>query len=154
MAFKDRRRFDARELIQGIPVWITTDEIDVAEVGGAGVVVLHDFSRDNGKYIITACVLEVIENFNAGTVNVGHGTMPDKYTPETGTITTTDADSLWPTATGNETTGTIESWFDMSGAPVILNGNASPVPVIIATIATAVSGKFRVHFLVSEIPQY
>jgi len=153
MSFKDRRREDARSLIQGIPVWVTSAEIDVADVG-AGVTVLHDFRKEGSKYLVTACVLEVTENLNAGTVDIGHGTIPSLYEGETGTVTTTDKDSLWPTATGDETSGNIESWFDMSAAPVILNGKVAPLPVIIATIATAVTGKFRAHFLVSEIPNY
>lgn len=153
MAFKDRRRTDARDEIQGGSMWRTSAEIDVADVA-AGTTVFDSFPKTNAKYIIDACILEVTTDLNAGTVDIGNGTLPLDDTAESGTLTTSDADSMWPTATGDETTGTIESWFDMGAAPLILNGAATTVPVLIATIATAVSGKFRVHYRLTEIPQY
>ena len=152
MAFKDRRRTDERDQIQGRPMWFTSDLIDVADVE-AGVTLLKSFEQANATFLIDACILEVATDLDAGTVNIGHGTLPTPYTAESGTLTTTTADSLWPTATGDETTGTIKSWYDMSAAPIILDGAETTVPVIIATIATAVSGKFRVHFRVTELPQ-
>ena len=153
MAFKDRRRVDPRDFIQGYTYWITSDEIDIADTGATGIVI-HAFDKAGSTYIIDGCILEVLTDLNAGSVNVGHGTLPATDTAESGTLTTTTADSLWATATGDETSGTIMSWDDLGAAPVILDGAESTVPVVIATVATAATGKFRVHFRVSEIPTY
>lgn len=154
MAFKDRRRTDARDSLQGQTFWITSKEIDVAEVGGAGSVVLFSFPNPNETYIIDLCALDVITDLNAGTVNIGHGTLPLDTTAESGILTTTTADSLWASATANETSGTVFSIDDQTAAPLVLVGAAATVPVIIATVATAISGKFRVHARITAIPSY
>jgi len=157
MAFKDRRRTDARDDIQGQTIWMTSAEISVADTGAASVV-LFSFPDPNSTYIIDATILDVTTNLNAGTVNIGHGTLPLDTTAESGTLTTTTADSLWASATGDETSGTIFSPQSRSTAgtvePLCLVGAASTVPVVIATIATAATGKFRVHLQVSKLPSY
>ena len=151
MAFKDRRRTDPRDQIQGRPYWLTSAEVDVADVE-AGTTVLFSFPGASNKVIIDACYLDVTTDLDAGTVNIGHGTLPLDDTAEGGTLTTTTADSLWATATGDETTGTIFSYTDLGAAPLVFDRANATVPVVIATIATAVSGKFRVHLRVHELP--
>lgn len=157
MAFKDRRRTDTRDEIQGNTFWITSAEIDVAEVGGAGSVVLFSFPAGS-TWIIEKCALDVLTNLNAGTVTIGHGTLPLDTTAESGTLTTTTADSLWATALGDETSGTIFDIYSLSTAgsldPLALVGADATVPVVIATITTAATGKFRVHLQVSKLPSF
>jgi len=157
MAFKDRRRTDARDDLQGQTYWITSAEIDVADVA-AGSTVLFSFPDATNTWIIEKCALDVTLRLNAGSVNIGHGTLPLDTTAESGTLTTTTADSLWATADADETGGEIFDVESRSTAatldPLVLVGAASTVPVIIATIATAVTGKFRVHLQVSKLPSY
>jgi len=156
MAFKDRRRTDARDNLQGQTFWLTSALIDVADVA-AGTTVLFSFP-DANTYIIEKCALDVILRLDAGSVNIGYGTLPLDTTAESGTLTTTAADTLWATALADETGGEIFDIYSLSTAgtldPLTLVGAASTVPVIIATIATAVTGKFRVHLQVSKIPSY
>ena len=106
MAFKDRRRNDVRDNIQGRTVWITSAEINIADVG-AGTTVLFSFPKANETYIIDKCALDVLTDLDAGTVTIGHGSLPLDTTAESGTLTTTSATSLWDTDNGDETTGTI-----------------------------------------------
>jgi hypothetical protein len=157
MAFKDRRRTDVRDSLQGRISFITSAEISVADTGAASVV-LFSFPNANETYIIDLTILDVLTNLNAGTVTIGHGTLPTDTTAESGTLTTTTADSLWATATGDETSGTIFSPQSRSTAgtvePLCLVGAAATVPVIIATITTAATGIFRVHCRVTAIPSY
>ncbi|KKS16789.1 MAG: hypothetical protein UU74_C0033G0021 [Candidatus Woesebacteria bacterium GW2011_GWA1_41_7] len=151
MAFKDRRRNDVRDNIQGRTVWITSAEINIADVG-AGTTVLFSFPKANETYIIDKCALDVLTDLDAGTVTIGHGSLPLDTTAESGTLTTTSATSLWDTDNGDETTGTIFNIDDQ--APIVLVGAASTVPVIIATIATAATGRFRVHLRITALPSY
>jgi hypothetical protein len=152
MAFKDRRRTDVRDNLQGRTVILTSAEINVADVG-AGTTVLFSFPKANETYVFDMAAVDVITDLNAGTINIGHGTIPLDTSPESATLTTTTADSLWATATGDETSGLIFSPLgDVS--PLVLVGAAATVPVIMATIATAVSGKFRVHLRCFAIPSY
>lgn len=153
MAFKDRRRTDARDSIQGVTYWTTSASISVADTGAASVV-LFTFPRAGSTYIIDSCALDVLTDLNAGTVTIGHGTLPLDTTAESGTLTTTTADSLWATATADETSGTVFSIDDQTAAPIVLVGAASTVPAVIATITTAATGIFRVHIRIAEIPSY
>ena len=156
MAFKDRRRTDARDNLQGQTFWLTSAEIDVADVGATSVV-LFTFP-DANTYIIEKCALDVTLRLNAGSVTIGHGTLPLDTTAESGTLTTTTADSLWATALADETAAEIFDVYSLSTAgtldPLVQVGAASTVPAIIATITTAATGKFRVHLQVSKIPSY
>lgn len=157
MAFKDRRRTDARDNLQGITYWLTSAQIDIADTGAASVV-LFSFPDANSTYIIEKCALDVILRLNAGTVTIGHGTLPLDTTAESGTLTTTTADSLWATALADETAAEIFDVYSLSTAgtldPLVLVGAASTVPVVIATVTTAVTGKFRVHLQVTKLPSY
>ncbi len=151
MAFKDRRRTDPRDQIQGRPFWVTSAIIDVADVA-AGTTVLYSFENTSSRYFIDACVMDIIVDLNAGTVNVGHGSIPARDSAESATLTTTTADSLWASATGDETSGTIKIADDITAATLLLKGALTTTPIIVATIATAVTGKFKVHFRVTELP--
>lgn len=158
MAFKDRRRTDARDNLQGVTYWLTSAEINVAEVGGAGSVVLFTFPDPNSTYIVEKCALDVTLRLDAGSVTIGHGSLPLDTTAESGTLTTTTADSLWATALADETAAEIFDIYSLSTAgsldPMVFVGAASTVPAIIATITTAATGKFRVHLQVTKLPSY
>lgn len=155
MAFKDKRRTDARDDIQRTPYWMTSAEIDVAETGaGDGDIVLFSFPNAGYTYLIHGAYAEIIVVFNAGAVDVGNGTLPLDTTAESGTYSEVTADSILATAQITEATIGLYEGVLTTAAAVELVGAASTVPCIHADITTAVSGKFRVHVLVSAIPNY
>lgn len=155
MAFKDRRRTDARDDIQRTPYWMTSKEIDVAESGiVANDVVLFSFPAAGYTYLIHGAYAEIIVAFDAGDLDVGDGTLPLDTTAESGTYTEVNAASVLATAQITEATIGLHQGLLTTAAPIELVGAASTVPCIHADITTAASGKFRVHVLVSAIPNY
>ena len=157
MAFKDLRRTDARDDIQGQTFWRTSAEMNIT-TSSAGSYVVDSFPNAAMMYIIDMCAMDVITDLNAGTVTIGHGTLPTDTTAESGTLTTTSADNLWATALGDETTSEIFNIYSLSTAgtldPLVFIGAATSVPVIIATVTTAASGIFRCHYRISCLPAY
>ena len=154
MAFKDRRRTDARDNLQGIPFIMTSAEIDIADITTVDTV-LFSFPNANETYIVTQMWLDVITDFNAAITGIDVGSIATDDAAESGTLTA--GTEYWATADGDETSGTVfqvATTADLSLAPLVIVGAVTTVPVIYADVDAAATGKFRVHILVTAIPSY
>lgn len=155
MAFKDMRRTDARDDIQRTPYWMTSAEIDCADTGaGDGDIVLFSFPNTGYTYLVHGAYAEIIVVLDAGDLDVGDGTLPLDTTGESGTYTEVNAASILATAQITEATIGLYEGVLTTAAPIELVGAAATVPCIHADLSAAVTGKFRVHVLVSAIPNY
>lgn len=158
----DIRRTDLRANVFETPYWITSGEITGAMVG---TVALFSFPTADQVIWIHQTVCQITTLFDAGTIDVGTGSLATDAKTAGDALTTTDADELikqgdiTTTTAGyyGSTTGNKSDWLvaviTMSYvAPMILVGAAATTPIVFATVAGSASGAARVHMLISRIP--
>lgn len=158
----DVRRTDLRTNVFETPYWITSGEITGAMVG---TVALFSFP-DAGQVIwIHNTVCQMTTVFDAGTIDIGTGSLPTEASTAGAVLTTTDLDELikqgdittttlgyYGSTTGNKSDWLVAAITSSYASPMLLVGAAATVPIVFATVAGSASGAARVHMLISRIP--
>lgn len=158
----DVRRTDLRTNVFATPYWITSGQITGAMVG---TVALFSFPTADQIVWFHQCVVQVTTVFDAGTLDVGTGSLATDAATAGDALTTTDADELIAntditlTTVGyyGGTTANKSDWLTATitysyVAPMFLVGAAATTPIVFATVAGSTSGVARVHLLISRIP--
>lgn len=157
MAVVDKRRRDARVPVNSEPFIFTSMIIDKSDAGDT--VILKDFLKDDGTYLVSFALAEVLEACDgSASLVVGTGTMA---TAAAGTITAVDADQLLVSADITEATIGLygQSGSDLAtklaaGVATIIKGADTTVPVLYATLTSTsqTTGKIRIHVGLQKIP--
>jgi hypothetical protein len=159
----DVRRTDLRTNVFATPYWITSGEITGAMVGTVG---LFAFGVADQIIWVHNVVCQIITVFDAGTIDVGLGSLATEAKTAGDELTTTDADEYIKNAEITATTlgyygstaGAGKSDWQVAqaaftyAAPNIIAAAAATTPLVFATVAGSTSGAARVHMLISRIP--
>lgn len=167
----DRRKTDQRRYIYQ-PYWISSREIDSADLSAAEADCALMFSFPAAQYLtskilIEKCCIQITELWAGGTItlDVGSWTIATDNLGTGDAITLVDQDEYIPTA--DITSGTAGHYFAATGdwitakllmtelTPVIITPADATVPCVglyATTDDVYTSGKARLHFLITEIP--
>lgn len=158
----DVRRTDLRTNVYATPYWITSAEFTGAQVG---TIALFSFPTADEVVWIHQAVCQITTVFDAGTIDIGTGSLATDAKTAGDELTTTDLDELIKqgditvTTTGyyGSTTGNKSDWLVATitysyVSPMILIGAAATTPIVFATVAGSASGVARFHMLISRIP--
>lgn len=158
----DIRRTDQRSNVFETPYWITSGEITGAMVGTVG---LFSFGVADQIVWVHRVVCQMTVVFDAGTIDVGLGTIATEAKTAGDVLTTTDADEYikqgdittttlgyYGSTTGNKSDWLVAQVTSSYNAPQIIICAAATTPLVIATVAGSTSGSARVHMLISRIP--
>lgn len=168
---QDYRRTDQRRYIYQ-PYWISSGEIDSADLAADETEVALCFSFPAAQYLtskilIEKCCIQITELWAGGTitVDVGSWTLATDGVGTGDAATLVDQDEYIPTA--DITSGTAGHYFAATGdwitakllmtelTPVIITPADTTVPAIgiyTTTDDVYTSGKARLHFMITEIP--
>lgn len=171
MAMLDLRRTDLRGTTLENPYWVTSAEI--APAADDAEAVLFSFpltggaTPNRGLVLITIICCEIITGFVGGTpsMTIGTGSIPLETSTTGATVTITDADDFFPSASITEATPGIYfpaagDWLTAAAAqtfaqPVALTPLDADVPVLYAALTSGspiTAGAARVHALMHRIP--
>lgn len=171
MAMLDLRRTDLRGTTLENPYWVTSAEInkdaDDAEAVLFSFPLTGGATPNRGIVLITIICCEIIVGFVGGTpsMTIGVGTIPLESSTTGATVTITDADDYFPSASITEATPGIYfpaagDWLVASAAatfvqPVQLLPLDADLPVIYAALTSGspiTAGSARVHALMHRVP--
>lgn len=164
----DYRRTDQRIQTLENPYWLSSGIVSAVDSDDKGAL-LFSFPRAGELIIVQEVVVQNIAAITAATtIDVGSGTIATDAVTTGGDITIVDADEYIKTAdvvltastVWGPTTSNTSDWLTAKAAgtyaaPRIIVGAASTVPVIYVSVANsgAISaGTFRVHVLVTRVP--
>lgn len=159
----DVRRTDLRTNVYETPYWISSGSFTGAQVG---TIALFSFPVADQIIWFHQVVCQIIGVFDAGTIDVGTGSLATDAATAGDVLTTTDADEF--IKQGDITVTTAGFYGSTSGAntsdwrtglaamsyaaPMFLVGAAATTPIVFATVGGSASGTARVHMLISRIP--
>lgn len=164
----DLRRNDLRIQTLENPYWISSGLVTASAAEDKGAL-LFSFPRAGELIIIDEVVVQNIAAITASTtIDVGSGTIATDSVTTSGDITIVDADEyiknadtvLTASTVWGPTTANTSDWLTANAAgtyaaPRYIVGASSTVPVIYVSVANAgtiTAGTFRVHVLVTRVP--